>query len=229
MTGFPTGPLVLTVPHSGHRRIPGVTVHQISDLTADSCVLIDGLPHTTPARTLVDLAATTRMGRLAAALDDAVVSQRITSFAAVGRELAKVARRGKPGVRVLMVLLDERGPGEEPPQSQLELSLFGLIRAARLPAPIRQFAFPGQVFTRGCVDAAYPDARLILEADGRRWHTRIKDLARDHERDAEALRAGWATLRLLHEHIVDEAEWTAQLIRDTRARRIAQLTPNSTS
>ena len=40
---------------------------------------------------------------------------------------------------------------------------------------------------------AYSDCRLIIEADGRRWHTRVADLRRDHERDAEAARVGWQT------------------------------------
>ena len=228
LTGFPEGPLVLTVPHSGFHRIPGTTVHQISDLTLDSCVQIEGLWVTSVARTLTDLVAVCRIGRLAAALDDAVVSQRLTTFGAVGNEVAAIARRGKPKLGLLIRLLDERGPGKETPQSKLEQALFGLIDRFHLPEPQRQFAHPGRDLTNGCVDAAYVDARLIVEADGRRWHTRIKDLARDHHRDAEATRAGWDTLRLLYEAIVDEPEWTAQLITDTLATRRAQLHPNST-
>ena len=53
----------------------------------------------------------------------------------------------------------------------------------------------------GCVDFGWPEARLIVEADGRRWHTRIADLRRDRERDNQAARAGWQTLRFLHESI----------------------------
>ena len=64
-----------------------------------------------------------------------------------------------------------------------------------------QRALPGTGAVEGVVDAAYPDCRLILEADGRRWHTRVDDLRRDHERDAEAARAGWQTLRFLYEQI----------------------------
>jgi very-short-patch-repair endonuclease len=228
LEGVPLGSLVFTVPHSGYHRIAGVSVHQISDLTTESCETRHGLPFTSTARTLVDLAAVARLGRLAAALDDAVMTKRLTTLGAVGRELARVARRGKPHLGRLVVLLDERGPGKEPSQSVLEQALFRLLATAGLPEPQRQFPFPGRVISNGHVDAAYPEAKLILEADGRRWHTRVRDLARDHERDGEAARAGWATLRLLYEQIVDEPEWTASLVADTLATRLAQLTATST-
>lgn len=228
LTGFPRTARVFTVPHSGYHRIEATTVHQISDLTRDSCVEIAGLAVTNVARTLTDLVAVTRVGRLAAALDDAVITQRRTSYGAVAREVAGIARRGKPHLGLLVALLDARGPGTVPPQSELERCLFRLLADFGLPEPRRQFAFPGQVFTHGCVDAAYPAAKLILEADGRRWHTRIQDLARDHHRDAEASRAGWATLRLLYETITDEPDWTATLVADTLATRLAQLGVNST-
>src|SRR4051812_2476838 len=69
--GFPPGPRVVTVPHSGCARLPGITVHQITDLTAEWCTDLGGLPVSTPARTFVDLAPITRRLRLRRALDDA--------------------------------------------------------------------------------------------------------------------------------------------------------------
>ena len=56
--GFPAGPLVVTVAHSGFARLPGITVHQITDLSDEARTTHDRLPITTPARTFVDLAAT---------------------------------------------------------------------------------------------------------------------------------------------------------------------------
>ena len=71
----------------------------------------------------------------------------------------------------------------------------------------------------GLVDAAYCDVRLILEADGRRWHTRIRDLRRDHLRDAEAARVGWQTLRFLYEEIVGDPGNVAATVADVRLAR----------
>jgi hypothetical protein len=128
---------------------------------------------------------------------------------AVGLSDGQIARPGKRGLGKLGAVLDERGPGHVPPQSELEGRLFEVLAHAGLPAPVRQFPLPGRGVVTGLTDAAYPDVRLILEADGRRWHTRIRDLRRDHLRDAEAARAGWQTLRFLYEEIVGDASYVA--------------------
>jgi Protein of unknown function (DUF559) len=120
-------------------------------------------------------------------------------------------------------VLDERGPGCLPPQSELEDRVFGLLAAAGLPAPARQFPLPGRGALTGLVDAAYPDVRLVIEADGRRWHTRIRDLRRDHLRDSEAARAGWQTLRFIYEEIVGDPDHVAATVADVRRVRSAQL------
>ncbi len=103
--------------------------------------------------------------------------------------------------------------------SVLERELFELIDASGLPRPHSQFPHPGRVFTKGCVDAAYVDAKLVIEVDGRAWHTRIADIKRDRDRDDEAARAGLANPRLLYEHVVDDPAGTAELIRDVRRER----------
>lgn len=206
------GPTVLTVPHSGWQRLPGVVVHQISDLSPEDVVHRSGLPVTSVRRTLVDLAAVWRLGRVATALD-AAVAARHTTYAEVGQCLRSVARRGKPGVRVLTALLDERGPGAIPPASVLERDFFALVGRSALPRPVRQHPLPRLDGALGLVDAAWPAVRLIVEVDGRRWHQRIADMKRDRDRDLHAAAAGWQVLRLLHEHIVGApAETVAQLL-----------------
>jgi very-short-patch-repair endonuclease len=64
---------------------------------------------------------------------------------------------------------------------------------------------------------------MLLEADGRRWHTRIRDLRRDHERDAEVARAGWITLRFMHEQLVGAPGEVAATVADVRQVRLVQL------
>jgi hypothetical protein len=57
---------------------------------------------------------------------------------------------------------------------------------------------PGRGPVRGLVDAAYPDARIVIEADGRTYHTRVADMRRDRERDAQVVKAGWVTMRFIY-------------------------------
>lgn len=206
------GPTVLTVPHSGWQRLPCVVVHQIGDLSPDDVVDRSGMPVTSVRRTIVDLAAVWRPGRVAAALDGAVAARQ-TTYADVGECLRSIARRGKPGVRLLTALLDERGPGAVPPGSVLERDFFRLIDRSSLPRPVRQHPLPRLDGALGLVDAAWPAVRLIVEVDGRRWHQRIADMKRDRDRDLHAAAAGWQVLRLLHEHVVDApAQTVAHLL-----------------
>lgn len=214
--------VVLINPHGWHHRLPGITVHQLDDLLPDHRAAVDGLPVTTPARTIVDLAAVVLPERLLRIVEDAN-HFRIVSYTDVGSCMASVARRGKPGIRLLARTLDRLTGTGATTMSVLERDLFELIDSARLPRPRSQFPFPGRLFTNGCVDAAYVDAKLVIEADGRAWHTRIADIKRDHERDADAARHGWQTLRLLYENIKGDPEGTAELIRDVRRERLLLL------
>lgn len=137
--------------------------------------------------------------------------------------LTDVARRGKPGVALLSRALEERGPGYVPPGSELEARLLAALTRAGLPEPVRQIQLPGRGAIEGIVDAGYADARLLLEADGRRWHTRLTDRLRDSQRDAEASRAGWLTLRFLYEQITQEPDEVASAVAETRAIRLQQF------
>ena len=217
----PRYPLTFTVSHGDHHWVPRTFVHQIDDVLTHHVCERDGLPVSVPARAIVDLAAVVGRRRLGDVVD--VVTDRLTTITQISVCAAEIARPGKRGLGKLAAVLDERGPGHVPPQSELENRLFAVLAAAGLPAPVRQFPLPGRGAVTGLVDAAYPDVRLILEADGRRWHTRIRDLRRDHLRDAEAARAGWQTLRFLYEEIVGDPGHVAATVADVRRARAERV------
>jgi Transcriptional regulator, AbiEi antitoxin/Protein of unknown function (DUF559) len=221
LTGFPRGPVVLTVDHPSHLRVEGAFVHQITDVAPHHVWLLDGLRVTTTPRTIVDLASVCSRARLAIVLDDALAAKKVLR-AGVARCLFEVLRPGKRGLGKLVSILDERGPGYVPPASELERLLFAALQAGGLPDPVRQFPLPGRGAVDGLVDAAYPDARLILEADGRRWHTRQRDLARDALRRNEAARVGWQTINFLWEELTQDPEGVADTVRDTLAQRLSR-------
>lgn len=179
----------------------------------------EGLPVTTAARAVVDLAASTGARLLGRILDD-LVFDRATSRAAVGACLAQVARPGKPGVRTLARVLDDRSDEAAPCDSALEQALCAALVGAGLPQPRARMPLPGRGAVTGLVDAAYPDCPLSLGADGRRRHTRVRDLPRDHERDAEAARAGRQTLRFLYEEIIGRPGEVAATVTDVRRVRL---------
>jgi hypothetical protein len=215
-----TGRLVFTTHHGDHHRIPGVVVHQLRDLLPHHVTELGGLPTTTVARTVVDLAAVSGVERLARVVENAVNDKRTTDEA-IGLVLADVTRRGKWGARKLATVLARRAPGEPVPDSELERMLLAAVLAAGNPRPEPQFAQPGRNPRPGCVDFAHPAAKLILEADGRRWHQRIADLERDRARDNEAARAGWQTMRFMWEELVHDPEDVGRAVAEVLAIRLA--------
>lgn len=220
----PRYPLTFTIPHGGHARVDGAVVHQIDDLCPSDLTIVDGLPVSRAPRAVVEAAATVGPRRLGNIIDELVVGSR-TSHESIAVCLARVARPQKPGVITLARVLDDRGDGYVADQSQLEHELFAALDRAGLPSPRHQAPLPGRGVIKGLVDGAYGDAKLILEADGRRWHTRLRDMKHDHERDAEAARVGWQTLRFLYEQIIGDPDEVCAVVRDVRAVRLGLGSP----
>lgn len=214
-------PVVLLRPHSGHARLEGIVVHQISDCRPEHRTTIGGLPVTTTTRTFVDLAATWSRARLAHALE-AAVSARLVRLDDVAMTLRDVARRGKPGVALLAGILDDQ-TGAPPPASELERRIRSLLIGSGLRDPDRQRPLPGRGGLPGLVDFLYEEAKLIIEGDGRRWHDRRSSMLRDRDRDNEAAAAGYHTMRLMWERVTGDPIATGRLVAATYADRLRLL------
>ncbi len=217
-------PISLNVRHGWHHRLPGIVVHQIDDLVERHQRTWNGLTVSTPPRTVVDLGATQPERAVGQVADDLVRSRR-TSYSAISSVLASIARPGKPGLHIVARVLEARTGGYVPSASALEEALFATLAAGGLPPPARQIPLPGRGPVRGLVDGAYLDAKIVLEADGRRWHARVEAARRDRERDAQVVRAGWVPLRFVHEQIVEEPAEVCAIVAEARARRLALLNP----
>ena len=177
-----------------------------------------GFPTTTPARTIVDLASVVGPIRLGHAVEDGIV-RRLMTFGDIAELLAEVRRRGKPGVAKLVQVLDGIA-GEPPPESELERLLWRATEMAGVRAA-RQRPLPSREPVANLVDVLVPASRLILEADGRRWHARQQAMSNDRRRDREAARLGWQTLRFMFEDLHGDLPGCAADIRQVHRRRTA--------
>jgi len=205
------GRAVVTVAVRRTHEFAGVVVHQSTDLTDADLTEVDRLPTTTIVRTIVDLAAVIRPNRLERLIDRSLAARRcsLDDLAAI---VGRLARRGKPGISALRAALEVRLPGYTPTESELEFQLAALLRGWGFPDPVRQLGLPWRSSREGRVDFAYPDLRLIIEADGRAWHSTVEAFDSDRSRDNLAQLAGWRVLRITWPMMQDRPAETRALI-----------------
>jgi predicted transcriptional regulator of viral defense system len=190
---------------AGRERRQGVRVHRPHALPGDEVTRLDGLPITTPPRTLLDLAAAGLRDRpLATALDRAV-KRRLVDFAELHRLLARYPRR--PGTRSLRAQLSRyRGPVDT--RSELERLVHELCDAHDLPLPLVNTVIEGRVR-----DFYWPHCRLVVEADSYGWHSSPDALNDDRERDVELTLTGYRVLRFTWEQVTGRSGYVVGAIR----------------
>jgi very-short-patch-repair endonuclease len=165
-------------------------------------LVIDDLRVTTPARTIVDLAAMLE-GR---ALRDVVErAQDLRRFDPedIRATLARAPRR--PGTRRLQDLITLLAPDKDNTRSHLERLFLRLVRTARLPKP----ACNHEIAERRR-DFVWPQQRLVVEADGYRFHSSRQAKRRDNRRDRQLSALGWRPVRFTYEEIAFEPSEVAQ-------------------
>ncbi|MDQ3757354.1 MAG: DUF559 domain-containing protein [Actinomycetota bacterium] len=185
--GFPgvlPGAVEITVFCRTAPRLAGVVVHRTTLLVADDLTEVNGIPTTTPARTVVDLAATLHPHLLERMLDRCDPLEVVAC-------LDRVGTASRRGTRNLRALLDARVGGESP----LEKTWVRRFRRSGLPPP--ELGYQLVIGSRVIVlDMAWPDHRVAVEVDGWSSHGTRTQFDRDRERDLWATRAGWRVLRV---------------------------------
>lgn len=165
-------------------------MHRWRPFPDDHLTLVAGIVTTRPARTLVDLAAVVHPGRTERAVDNCLAAGSVT-FGSLHETFLDLAGRGRKGVAVMRAILGERDADYVPPASELEALFHELIRAAGLPEPVRQLDVGDSQGWVGRVDFAYPRIRLLIELDGRRFHSALLDRQADKRRDERLATGGW--------------------------------------
>ena len=199
----------------------GVRWHRQIDMIDEDVVELDGLPVTSIPRTAMDLAADISVTRLRRFVESAIVHRGFES-ADFGVVLGRVRRSGKHGVRRMERVLDDVGPGRDLAHSELERLLDVAIETAGLPPPVHQHPLPGARDRPGFVDRCWPDVRWIVEADGRRWHTRRQQIGIDYDRRTGAQAVGFQTTGLLWERLHGDPVGSATMLRRIYEQRIRE-------
>ncbi len=168
----------VTVVGTTSRVHRGIRVHRTSVLAPPDATRVHGIPVTSPARTLVDLASVLPYPMLRRAVRQAQSLRRVNL-----RELRDVLYRmgGRRGTRKLKRIL---ATGAAPTRSELEDVVLDLIVSGGLAHP--NVNLPLLLSGRRVVpDFRWPEEHLVVEADGAAWHEH--KLAREDDAKRQAL------------------------------------------
>jgi len=196
----------VTVLGPGTRLAPGIVVHRTSQLAARDRTRHEGIPVTTPARTLIDLAAALTEAELRHAVRRAQGLRRVNT-----RQLLEVIGRLGPR-RGSRRLSEAIATGPAPTRSALEDAVLDLLLRAGFEHPDvnRPLVIEGR---RVIPDFRWAEQRLVLEADGAAWHDNAIARADDLERQALLEASGERVIRVTWHQAVTRSGETVDRIR----------------
>ncbi|HEY7949957.1 MAG TPA: DUF559 domain-containing protein [Solirubrobacterales bacterium] len=170
-------------------------------LKPDEVRCVDGIPVTSPPRTVFDVAASSALGELERALNE-MEAHGITDELSIPDLLERYPR--KRGAAKLRVLLDDEAAVRGVPRKVLEERFASLLDSTDLPRPRRNadVAAGGGLFEADCL---WAEQRLVVELDGRATHGTRRAFERDRERDRLLQADGWRVVRITWRQLRDDA------------------------
>jgi len=185
----------VTVPHRHGAAPRGVQVHRTSSLSPAEIRTVQGLPVTSPARTLLDLAGELDRKDLEWAVDEALQRRLSTRDALLNQAMRATGHKGGGALAGVV----ERHQATGITRSTAERRFRALIRAAGLPEPVTNRRVEGVE-----VDCYWPDQRLAVEVDSYRFHSTRPKFERDSAKGAKLVAAGIAVMRVTWYQMEDE-------------------------
>ncbi|HEY8470819.1 MAG TPA: DUF559 domain-containing protein [Longimicrobiales bacterium] len=199
-------PVDVTVPRHNRGRRPGLRIYRVRSLPEDEVTVLEGIPITTPARTILDLASVAPSRRVEQFLARVVREALTTPGEVLGLVARHPRRPGGPLVRALL----EREHGPAFTRSEAEERFLALVRKADLPEPELNVVVGDHE-----VDFLWRRERLVVEVDGFEFHSSRDRFENDRRRDADLFGLGLRVVRVTWRQITTEPE--ATLVRVTRA------------
>jgi very-short-patch-repair endonuclease len=187
--------LEVLVTDGDFRSRDGLQVHRTSRLDERDRLVCRGIPITSPARTLIDIAADAGDVELERAVAEAR-AQRLLKRGELEAALQRAGRcRGVSRMRAF--LQTEAGPGMT--RSEAERTVRRLLRDARLPQPVTNAKVCGYE-----VDFLWLDRRLVVEFDSFQFHGHRSAFERDRRKDMALTAAGFRVIRITWRMLVGE-------------------------
>lgn len=170
----------------------GVRLHRPRTLARHDVTSVRGIPVTSVARTVADLAATESTREVEQAFQEGLYRRVVTPRAVLAVIEREPRRKGAPVIRALL---------EDPrmTRSERERTLLKLLAQAQLPKPLTNVRLHGYL-----VDVYWPEQRLVLEFDGWQAHGHRGAFDHDRKRDQVMLANRVRPMRVTDRHLVYE-------------------------
>lgn len=214
----------ITVPRTGNSSSRLAVVRRRSGFSSLGLVLVDRIPTADLPNTLFDLSARLQPAQLQRAIDDCLVRRKVTV-----RELQSILNRYDgcrlAGTAVFRETIAGITESYVPSESDLEQLLIAVLDDPRIPTLDLQVRLSWWTELPHRIDAFIKPWSLIIEGDGRTYHTKRSDFENDRRRDNLAAAHGYRVLRFTYRMLNDDpADVLRTVLRagSPEARRIAR-------
>jgi very-short-patch-repair endonuclease len=203
----------VTVASRGRASRKGIQVHRVRRLDPRDVTKIDGIPVTTLARTLLDLAEVVPMNQVRRAINEAD-DLKLFDLKAVNELLSR--SNGRRGVKPLTAALIAVVP-EERTRSDLEEAFLAFCEERDIPRPKVNRGRAGKE-----IDMVWPEHNLIVELDGYQTHRTRRAFEEDRRRDAAHLLDGIRTVRATDRWLSKEPDDLERTLKGLLTRRAGE-------
>jgi hypothetical protein len=191
----------VTTPSAQGRTLDGIRVHSGATLAPQDVTVIDNIPCTSLARTLLDIAEAGTQREVERAIDRAE-QQQILDMRAIDDVLARAD--GRRGAKLLRAVLAEHRAGSTLTRNDLEEAFLAICRALELLPDGVNIWIPFPDGGGAEADFLYREQRVVVEVDGRDVHTTRRAFHSDRRRDQRLMLLGWRVVRFTWRQVVFE-------------------------
>ncbi len=221
MKGFKRQRPAILVPRGSNTRSQVARVFESDEFDLVGVTRRSGFEVTTVPETILVLARDLPPARLESAFDEALLAGRLELRTMV-EILEREAGRRTRGIAALRELTASRLPTAPSKDSTyLEAMLERVLHRATLPDWTREYPFRLPDGSAR-VDVYIPRWSLVIEADGRNWHTKRTDFESDRRRDNALAAQGIQVLRYTYRALLTDPDGCRSEIESVGAVRAAR-------
>lgn len=200
----------VSIRHPRRASVEDAIVHSLRDLEPNDITIVDGIPVTTPERTICDLGLIFPEHEVLRILRHAVATKLVTPHD-LWNMRQRTSKQGRNGTGVLERVLDALPDQAEQVESGIEVQFLEVCERYNIEPPAIQVpvGIGGRSFR---LDFAWTSKRVFVEIDGAAFHSTATQIADDGHRQNLLVQAGWTPLRFTYEDLVQRPGLCARTV-----------------